>query len=370
MDRWTLVLEAVPGSLRAVRVDEDAHRTIDVDLADGDITVLNDSLAAVLHAAGSRPAYVVLVVPGDIDGQRFADLGAAVRFAGLPEPSWLPDAVACAGTRLAGWSSGLPVTVIDARGDDLVVWPVRTADDGVEVGEGGARDLGARLDALLTGVVHAKLAVVAPGIAEALRRRTDPVGRRDAAHLSNELREARRLLSATDGDELVVTAGDAEVYVTREEFTDLVDHARHDTTATAAGPATHTIVVAHERTPIAEHLAAAAGASLLVARPESAPDGAAALVLPRPHAVEDPTPTDGIPLPGRLRATAIVPLPRETVARGRPPIWAVPALAGLLVLSLAGAATVLATSPDPAAGTGATSPVVPVGFDRLGDPGR
>jgi hypothetical protein len=41
----------------------------------------------------------------------------------------------------------------------------------------------------------------------------------------------------------------------------------------------------------------------------------------------------------------------------------VPALSTLLVLALGGAATVLATAPDPGA-------VAPIGLDRVLDPGR
>jgi hypothetical protein len=376
VDRWTMVLDAVPGSLRAVRVDDDVHRPVDADLVDGDAETLSASLLAAVEAEDGRPDHLVLVVPGDLDEERFAALTRAVRLARFPEPSWLPDAVSWAGGRLAGWGSGTPVTVVDARGDDLVVWPIRTSDDGVEIGEGAPLDLGGRLDALLTGVVHAKLAVVAPGIAEALRRRTDAVGRRDAAHLGHELHEARRLMCATDGEELVVTAADAEVYVTREEFTGLVEHALRDTVeGTVAQDAAHTLVLAPAATPIAEQLAATPGGAVLTA-PVGATslDGAAALVLPRPHTVDDPTPTDGIALPGPApRGTAVVPLPRETSGRDRSPIWAVPVLAGLLVLSLAGAATVLVTAPDPdvvpAADAGSLSPVVPVGFDRLGGDG-
>ena len=373
-----MVLDAVPGSLRAVRVDDDAHRPIDVDLVDGDAETLSASLLALVDAEDGRPDHLVLVVPGDLEEDRFAALSEAVRIARYPEPSWLPDTVSWVGEHLAAWGSGTPVTVVDARGDDLVVWPIRTSDDGVEIGEGAPRDLGGRLDALLTGVVHAKLAVVAPGIAEALRLRTDDVGRRDAAHLAHELHEARRLMCATDGEELVVTAGDAEVYVTREEFTGLVDHALRDTVeGTLAEDAAHTLVIAPETTPVVRHLAGHPGGSVLTAPAGTTSlDGAAALVLPRPHFVDDPTPTDGIPLPGRTRApheTAMVPLPRETSGRDRPPIWAVPALAGLLVLTLAGAATVLVTAPDPdvapAADAGEISPVVPVGFDRLGGDG-
>ncbi|MDD7939261.1 hypothetical protein PHK61_12630 [Actinomycetospora lutea] len=376
MDRWTMVLEAVPGSLRAVRVHDDHHRPIDVELADGDAGTLSASLLATVEVEGGRPDHLVLVVPGDLDEERFAALTEAVRLARFPEPSWLPDAVSWAGEHLAGWGSGTPVTVVDTRGDDLVAWPIRTADDGVAIGEGAPLDLGGRLDALLTGVVHAKLAVVAPGIAEALRLRTDAVGRRDAAHLGHELHEARRLMSATDGEELVVTAGDAEVYVTREEFTGLVDQALRDTVeGTVAEDAAHTLVVAPGTTPIVEQLAATPGGAVLPAPAGTTSlDGAAALVLPRPHGVDDPTPTDGLRLPGRApRETAVVPLPRETSGRDRLPIWAVPALAGLLVLSLAGAGTVLATAPvpgpAPAADAGSLSPVVPVGFDRAGGDG-
>jgi len=376
VDRWTMVLEAVPGSLRAVRVVDDEHRPIDVELVDGDAETLSGSLLALVEAEDGRPDHLVLVVPGDLDEDRFAALSRAVRLARFPEPSWLPDAVSWVGGHLATWGSGTPVTVVDARGDDLVVWPIRTSDDGVEIGEGAPLDLGGRLDALLTGVVHAKLAVVAPAIAEALRLRTDDIGRRDAAHLAHELHEARRLMCATDGEELVVTAGDAEVYVTREEFSGLVEHALRDTVeSTVAADAAHTLVVAPETSPVVAQLAGSPGGSVVTAPAgTSSPEGAAALVLPRPHGIDDPTPTDGIPLPGRApREAAMVPLPRETSGRGRPPIWAVPALVGLLVLSLAGAATVLATAPDvevvPAADAGALSPVVPVGFDRLGGDG-
>lgn len=374
-----MVLEAVPGSLRAVRVDDDDHRPIDVELVDGDAGTLSASLLKLVEAEDGRPDHLVLVVPGDLDEDRFTALSEAVRLARFPEPSWLPDAVSWVGGHLARWGSGTPVTVVDARGDDLAVWPIRTSDDGVEIGEGAPRDLGGRLDALLTGVVHAKLAVVAPGIAEALRTRTDDVGRRDAAHLSHELHEARRLMCATDGEELVVTAGDAEVYVTRDEFTGLVGHALRDTVeGTAAEDAAHILVIAPEVTPIAQQLAATPAGSVVTAPVgTSSLEGAAALVLPRPHFVDDPTPTDGIRVPGREavppRESAVVPVPRATSGRDRTPIWAVPALAGLLLLSLAGAGTVLATAPDPAvvpaADAGTLSPVVPVGFDRLGGEG-
>lgn len=380
MDRWTMVLEALPGSLRAVRVDEEDHRPIDVELFDGDAETLRGSLLALVEEEGGRPDHLVLLVPGDLDEDRFAALSEAVRQARYPEPSWLPDAVSWVGGHLAAWGSGTPVTVVDVRGNDLMVWPTRTADDGVEIGADAPRDLGARLDALIAEVVHAKLAAVAPGIADALRSRTDDIGLRDAAHLAQELHKARRLMSASDGEELVVTAGDAEIYVTREEFTGLVDRAlRESVDGTPAEDAAHTLVVAPEVTPIVEQLSATPGGSVIQAHAGTTSlDGAAALVLPRRHLVDDPTPTDGLPLPGRTawspRETAVVPVPRDTSGRDRPPIWAVPALAGLLVLTLAGAATVLVTAPEtgfaPTADAGMLSPVVPVGFDRLGDGGR
>lgn len=380
MDRWTMVVEAVPDALRAIRVDEEDHRPIDVGLVDGDAGTLGDSLAAAVAAQDGPPDHLVLVVPGDLDQHRFAALTEAVELAGLPDPSWLPEAVAFAGARLVTFAAGTPVVVVDARGDEPVVWRTRTADDGVEIGTGGAGDLGARLDALLTGVVHAKLAVVAPEIAEALRRRTDPVGRRDAAHLGRELREARRLMCATDGEELVVTAGEAEVYLDRAEFTDLLDHALRDTADASEGArAPHAVVVADEHTPVVEHLAGAWRARV-VAAPAGASSlaGAAALVLPRPNLVDDPAPTDDLPLLARtMRAshgTAVVQVPRPTPVPSGPPGWAVPALTGLLALSLVGAAAVLVTDAGapPAADAGAAvpaTPVQPIGFDLPGEGG-
>jgi hypothetical protein len=298
VDRWTLALEAVPGRLAAVRVDEEDHRPVDVDLVDGDAEELGRSFAASACAEGGHPEHLVVVVPGDLDAERFATLTEAVGLAGLPEPSWLPDAVAWAGTQLAEWVAGTPALVVDARGDDLVAWSVRTADDGVAVARGGALDLGGRLDALLGGVVRAKLAVVAPELADALRRRVDAAARRDAAHLDRELREARRLMCSTDGEELVVSAGDAEVYLARDEFTGLADHALHDTVVDALGhedPRLPMVVVADRPTAIVEHLAPRATV-VWAPQDESSLAGVAALVLPRTSAaLDDPTPTDGIP---------------------------------------------------------------------------
>lgn len=383
MHPWTLVLEAVGGSLAAIRVDEQDYRRIDVALADGDVATLSHALGAVVDAEGTRPSHLVFVVPGDVAPERFADLGEAVRRAGLPDPSWLPDAVAMAGVRLAARPAGTAVMVIDARGDEVAVWSVRAADDGVEISRDGAVDLTGRLDALVAGVVHAKLAVVAPGTADTLRRPRDEAGRRDAAYLRRELREARRIMGASDGDELVVTAGEAEVALTRAEFDQLVGHALRETIGDAVGhdePGAETVVVSDRVTPLVEQLSEACHATVLSAPAETtALDGAAALVLPRPaqeedavtEQADDPTPTDGIPflvLPHR-------PATREPVgarvAPGRPPRWAVPALSALLVLTLAGATTVLVTAPDPEGPTtGVASPIVPVGLDRTVDEGR
>ncbi|GAA4884597.1 hypothetical protein GCM10023203_40840 [Actinomycetospora straminea] len=372
-----MIVEAVPGALRAIRVDDEDHRPIDVDLVDGDAGTLGESLTAAVASEDGPPEHLVLVVPGDLDQHRFTTLTEAAELAGLPDPSWLPEAVAFAGARLVTLAAGLPVVVVDARGDEPVVWRVRTTDDGVEIGTDGARELGTRLDALLTGVVHAKLAVVAPDIAEALRRRTDPVGRRDAAHLGRELREARRLMCSTDGEELVVTAGEAEVYLDRQEFTDLLEHALHDTADAAEGarPA-QTIVVADEHTAVVDHLAGTWRATVVAATAgASSLNGAAALVLPRPHLVDDPSPTDDLPLLARtMRAshgTALVRVPRPVPVPSGPPRWAVPALTGLLALALVGAAAVLVTDDGapPAADAGASvpaTPVEPVGFDLPG----
>jgi len=296
-----LALEAVPGSLAAVRVDEADHRPIAADLTDGDVEELSASFAALACAEGGHPDHLVVVVPGDLEPERFAALTEAVSLAGLPDPSWLPDAVAWAGAQLAAWVEGTCVIVVDARGDDLALWSVRTADDGVQIGRDGPLDLGGRLDTLLGGVVRAKLAVVGPELADALRRRIDAAARRDAAHLDRELREARRLMCTSDGEELVVSAGDAEVYLTRAEFTQLAEHALRDTVADALGrpsPDVPTIVVADRPTAIVEHLARNPGTTVVRAPDgESSLRGAATLVLPRlDSALDDPTPTDGIPL--------------------------------------------------------------------------
>ena len=304
-----MVLEAVPGSSAAIRVDDAEYRTIDVELADGDAEVLGASLAELVAAEGSQPDHLVLVVPGDLDEHRFAVLTEAVSLAGLPDPSWLPDAVAWAGDQLARSAAGTPAVVVDTRGDELAVWPVRAADDGVEIAEGGAVDLNARLDGLLSGVVHAKLAVVAPELADSLRDRSDAVGRRDAAHLSRELREARHIMCVSDGEELVVTAGDAEVNLTRGEFTRLVEHALLEIITDGLGDDVTdvlTIVVADRETPVVEHLADPDGAdaTLLWAPPEaSSLPWAAALVLPRHRggrrAGGRPVPDRRLPAAGR-----------------------------------------------------------------------
>ncbi|WP_328304222.1 hypothetical protein [Actinomycetospora sp. NBC_00405] len=376
MDRWVMVLEAVPGSSAVIRVDDAEYRTIDVELADGDTEVLGASLAELVAAEGSRPDHLVLVVPGDLDEHRFAVLTEAVNLAGLPDPSWLPDAVAWAGDQLARSAAGSPAVVVDTRGDELAVWPVRAADDGVEIAEGGPVDLNARLDGLLSGVVHAKLAVVAPELADSLRDRPDAVSRRDAAHLSRELREARHIMCVSDGEELVVTAGEAEVYLTRGEFTRLVEHALLEIITDGLGDDVTdvlTIVVADRETPVVEHLADPEGAdaTLLWAPPEaSSLPWAAALVLPRHEEdagpVDDPCPTDGFPLPD----DALVPLPRADGPRGDRPGWVVPALSTLLVLVLAGSAAVLVTEPDIPGLTSNADAVSPVGFDGAGDPPR
>jgi hypothetical protein len=379
VDRWTLALEAVAGSLAAVRVDEVDHRPVEAELVDGDVEELGASLAALACAEGGHPEHLVLVVPGDIEPERFAVLTEAVSLAGLPDPSWLPDAVAWAGGQLAEWVADTRVIVVDARGADLAVWSVRTADDGVRIGRGGPLDVGDRLDTLLGGVVRAKLAAVAPEIADALRRRVDAAARRDVAHLDRELREARRVMCTADGEELVVSAGDAEVYLTRAEFTQLADHALRGTVSDALGPeapGVPMIVVADRPTAVVEHLAAAPGTTVVWASEGgSSLDGTAALVLPRPHAVlDDPTPTDGIPR-ATLSATP-VPAPRreEPVVAPRPagragdqPRWAVPALSTLLAVVLGGAAVVLTSSPSEAPGeptTEAVSPIVPLGFGQ------
>jgi hypothetical protein len=311
----------------------------------------------------------VLVVPGDLEHGRFVELTEAVDLAGLPDPSWLPDAVARAGEQLAVREAGTPLVVIDARRDEIAAWSVRTADDGVEIRRGGALDLTARLDALLSGVVYARLAVVEPELAESLRRRCDAVNRRDAAHLSRELREARRLMCTTDGEELIVTAGDAEVYLTRAEFTGLVDHALRDILADAVGgdePGVATILVTDSTTPVVEHLADMTDATVL-STPAGATclDGAAALVLPRPVPDVDATDLDDEDTDAPDDIDALPPAPDR-----RPPRWAVPALSTMLVLSLAGAATVLVTTPAPGvADAGVVSSVVPV-LGHLVDPGR
>ena len=388
-----MVLEAVPGSLAAIRVDGAAYRPIDAALVDGDPETLGRSLTALIEAEGGRPPTdLVLVVPGDLDGQRFATLTEAVGLAGLPGPSWLPDAVAWAGDELACWEAGTPVSVVDSRGDQLAVWPVRTSDDGVEIAEGGAVDLGDRVDALLTGLVHAELAVVAPGVADALRRRTDAASRRDAAHLGRELREGRRLMCTSDGEELVVSAAGAEVIVGRREFTDLVEHALREIAGRALGhdgSDVTTIVVADRETPVVEHLAEACGATVLWTSADAGSlGGAAALVLPRPEAGDesdeddvgpppppfvDPAPTDRIPvLVDAMPASAPVPSggalvlsPHRPLRSGRRPRWAVPALSTLLAVVLVGAATVLATAPGAAPDeqtAEAVSPTVPLGL--------
>ena len=101
-----MVLEAVPGSSAAIRVDDAEYRATDVELADGDAEVLGASLAELVAAEGSQPDHLVLVVPGDLDEHRFAVLTEAVSLAGLPDPSWLPDAVAWAGDQLARSARG------------------------------------------------------------------------------------------------------------------------------------------------------------------------------------------------------------------------------------------------------------------------
>ncbi|WP_433784331.1 hypothetical protein ACQPX6_29415 [Actinomycetospora sp. CA-101289] len=380
MDRWTLALEAVPGSLAAVRVDDEDHRPIEAELVDGDVEELSASLAALACAEGGHPEHLVIVVPGDLEHERFAALTEAVSLAGLPDPSWLPDAVAWAGAQLATWVAGTRAIVVDARGDDLAAWSVCTADDGVQVGRGGPVDIGGRLDTLLGGVVRAKLAVVDPELADALRRRVDAAARRDAAHLDRELREARRLMCTSDGEELVVSAGDAEVYLTRAEFTQLADHAVREGMYDALGdevPGVPTIVVADRPTAIVDHLAATPGTTVVWASDEeSSLDGTAALILPRQGAVlDDPTPTDGIPLTALSalpvpapRAGSLARSPRPMVPLERRPRWAVPALSTLLAVVLGGAAAVLTTTP--AAGpsgetsTEAVSPIVPVGLGQ------
>jgi hypothetical protein len=327
----------------------------------------------VIDAEGSDPEHLVLVVPGDLEHGRFVELTEAAELAGLPEPSWLPDVVARTGEHLAGLAAGTPVVVVDARRDQIVAWSTRAADDGVEISCGGAIDLTERLDALVSGVVYAKLDVVDPELAGSLRRRTDAAGRRDAAHLGRELREARRLMCTTDGEELIVTAGDAEVYLTRAEFTGLVDHALRETLRDALGDdgsASETIVVADVVTPVVEQLTAATRATELHAPAgTSALGGAAALVLPRPALepapevdnLADATPTDGVPLPAEAAWSA----------PSRPPRWAVPALSALLAVSLAGAGTVLAGVPVTGTpGADLVSTVVGVGLDRPADVGR
>jgi hypothetical protein len=315
MDRWILALEAVPGSLAAVRIDEAGHRPVDTELVDGDVEELSTSLAALACAQGGHPEHLVMIVPGDLDVERFAALTEAVSLAGLPDPSWLPDAVAWAGAQLATWVAGTRAVVVDARDDDLALWSVCTADDGVQVGRGGPVDLGGRLDTLLGGVVRAKLAVVEPELADALRRRVDAAARRDAEHLDRELREARRLMCSSEGEELVVSAGEAEAYLTRAEFTQLADDALCEAVADALGhedPGVRTIVVADRPTAIAEHLAVAPGATVIWAAPgESSLDGAAALVLPRSGAALDDTPTCGAPLTALPSVPVPVPGPRD-----------------------------------------------------------
>jgi len=379
-----MVLEAVPGSLAALRVDESDHRPIEAELDDGDAETMGRSLAALAYAEGSHPEHLVVVVPGDLEHGRFTDLTEAVSLAGLPDPSWLPDAVAWAGPQLAGWVAGTPAVVVDARADGLAGWSVRTADDGVAIARGGPLDLGGRLDTLLGGVVRAKLAVVAPELADVLRRRSDAAARRDAAHLDRELREARRLMCTSDGEELVVAAGEAEIYLTRAEFSQLADHALRDTVTDALGheaPGVPVIVVADRPTAIVEHLVLAPGASVVWALDGgSSLPGAAALVLPRPSDdLDDPTPTDGIPraaLPVPVtappaapadRGGALVLAPRPPGRADRRPRWAVPALSALLAGVMAGAAVVLtaapAAAPDDTPTTEAVSPIVPLGLD-------
>ncbi|HWN25791.1 MAG TPA: hypothetical protein VNP37_02405 [Actinomycetospora sp.] len=379
MDRWTLALEAVPGSLVAVRIDEADHRPVEAELVDGDVEELGASLAALACAEGGHPEHLVLVVPGDLEHERFAALTEAVSLAGLPDPSWLPDAVAWAGTQLAAWIAGTSAVVVDARGDDLALWSVCTADDGVQVGQGGPVDLGGRLDTLLGGVVRAKLAAVDPELADALRHRVDAAARRDAAHLDRELREARRVMCSSDGEELVVSAGDAEVYLTRAEFTQLADHALRETVSDALGHEASdvpTIVVADRPTAIVEHLAVAPGTTVVWApEGESSLDGTAALVLPRlDAALDDQAPTDGVSLTALSalhvpapRDGALDVSPRPMVPLERRPRWAVTALSTLLAVVLGGAAAVLGTSPAAAPvepTTEAVSPIVPVGLGQ------
>ncbi len=384
MADWTLAVEAVPPQLSALAVEDERCAPIgDAELVDGDVDALTRSFTALVGRRDSFPEHLLMVIPGDVSPQRFAALADAAGLAGLPDPSWLPDAVACAGETLAGWAPGTRAVVIDARTGDVSAWPVRTADDGIQIAATGALDISARLDALLAGIVQAKLSLAVPEFAEAVRCREDAQARRDAAHLSRELRRARRLLSETDGDELVVTAGGAEVSVGSAEFAHLVEHAVHDVLGDIREDAgTPVLIIAGDATPIVELLVAATGGMPLNAGRRPALLGAAALVRPReplpdehvlpvpraPEDLEDPedpvaaTPAPGPEAPAPAAPRPAAPRPAAPRPAARPPRWAVPALSTLLVLAMSGAVAVLVVGPPRVA------VIVPVFSEQVGLP--
>jgi hypothetical protein len=328
---------------------------------------------------GPAPSSLVMVVAADTDRARFATLSEAAELAGLPAPTWVPDAVARVGAVLAALQPDRPRLVVDVRRDDPEVWGVRPTAAAGRIGTVEPVDVVPRVEALLVGMLRAKLQAAAPDrpdLVASLGEPDDtdgPAGRRTAAHLRRDLRRAARRLADTgqpDDAEIVVDVEGVEVTVGAAELAQLVAHASRDGVHTVLGPdaiGVVAVLVADTEGGIVRHLAHALGAMTVVpGRSAAGLEGAAALVRARPVA-------PSIPAQGPIAdapPAAAAPVSRS----GGRPRWAVPALSSLVAAAMLGSAGVLAVGAMtplaalPAAVAPAVFPVAPVTAVPVVDP--
>lgn len=352
MRSWTMAVEAGAAALAGVAIDGercepievDGRRTVELDGTaggDDDADAVTDRLAEALLALArggeTLPDHVVVVVPGETTSARCAQIAEAAALAGLPDPSWLPDAVARAGRCFDGGTEIERVAaVVDARSCDVSAWWVRDEADGVVVAAGGpgtpgVEGLGSRLDGLLLCNARGKLADLAPEVVAALDRRGDADARRNAAHLRRGLRRARRHLGAVGDDAATVHVGGVAVTIERSELAVAVEQAGRELMAdlpvdeTTGGPPA-VLVVAEDDGPLVRHLVDAIGAIPVVDRsPVAALRGVGALTRVgdpggKPlrgalWAAGDPAPSDPS-WPPSARAPVLVPLDDTTPRRG------------------------------------------------------
>lgn len=354
MREWAMVVEVPTAPPVAIAVDGGR--------APSTAGAVAGPLGALL-GDGPPPASLVVIVPADTGRERFATLTAAAETAGLPAPTWVPDAVARAGSVLAALQPDRPRMVVDVRGGDPEVWGVRPAAAAGRIGTVEAVDVAAPVAALLVETLRVKLAAAAPDRPE-LAAFLAPS---DALH--QDLRGATRQLADADDAEIVVDVEDTEVTVGSQELAGLVARAARDGVRDVLGPdaiGVVAVLVADAETGLVRHLAAAFGAMTVIPdRPSAALEGAAALARDRPS------------VPVQQQRTP-EPVPAATPGSADRPRWAVPALSSLAVAALLGASGVLATgamtpSVAPAAGPAvAGAPpavsVAPVTAARMADP--